>query len=35
VRLTFFEEAGLAGGLAGFGVVLDPAVAEAGWDAPC
>jgi hypothetical protein len=34
-RLTFFEEAGLAGGLAGCGVVLDPTVAEAGWNAPC
>ena len=33
--LAFFEEAGLVGGFAGRGVVLDPAGAEAGWDAPC
>lgn len=33
--LTFFQEAGLAGGFAGGRVVPDPAVAEAGGYAPC
>jgi hypothetical protein len=32
--LTFFQETGLAGGLAGGGVALDPALAKAIRDAP-